>query len=52
MQNLIANTEKERSEHEKATQDMQHNAEKRAKAMEPEHARALKEANAKLRSNL
>ena len=49
---FIANTEKERSEHEKAMQDMQHNAEKRAKAMEAEHARALKEANAKLRSNL
>ena len=52
MQNLIENTEKERSEHEKAMQDMQHNAEERAKAMEAEHARALKEANAKLRSNL
>ena len=52
MQNLIANTEKERSEHEKTMQDMQHNAEVRAKAMEAEHARALKEANAKLRSNL
>ena len=49
---FIANTEKERSEHEKATQDMQHNAEERAMAMETEHARALKEANAKLRSNL
>ena len=33
-------------------QEMQHNAEERAKAMEAEHARALKEANAKLRSNL
>ena len=52
MQNLIANTEKERSEHEKAMQDMQHNAENRAKAMEVEHARALKEANVKLRSCL
>ena len=31
---------------------MQHNAEERAKAMEVEHARALKETNAKLRSNL
>ena len=49
---FIANTEKERSEHEKAMQDMQHNAEERAMAMEVEHARALKEANAKLRSNL
>ena len=49
---FIANTEKERTEHERAMQDMQHNAEERAKAMEAEHARALKEANAKLRSNL
>ena len=46
-QNLIANTEKERSKHEKAMEDMQHNAKERAKAMEAEHARALKEANAK-----
>ena len=52
MQNLIANTEKERSEHEKAMKDMQHNAEERVMAMEAEHARALTEANAKLRSNL
>ena len=32
--------------------DMQHNAEERAKAMEAEHAKALEEANIKLRSNL
>ena len=52
MQNLIANTEKERSEHEKAMQDMQHNAEERSKAMEVEHARALEEVKEELRSNL
>ena len=33
-------------------QEMQYNAEQRAKAMEAEHARAIREANAKLRSNL
>ena len=49
---LIANTEKERAEHETVLQDMQHNVEERVKAMEAEHAKALEEASIKLRSNL
>ena len=49
---FIANTEKERMEHERALQDVRHEAEERSKAMEAEHAKALKEANTKLRSNL
>ena len=52
VQKLIANTEKERTEHEMVLQDMQHNAEERAKAIEAEHAKALEEANIELRSNL
>ena len=52
VQKLIANMEKERTDHEMVLQDMQHNAEKRAKALEAEHANALEEASVKLRSNL
>ena len=52
VQKLIANTEKERAEHEKALQDICHNAEERAKTMEADYAKALKEENLKLRSNL
>ena len=52
VQKLIANTEKERAGHEKALQDMCHNAEERAKTMEVDYAKALKEENLKLRSNL
>ena len=52
VQKLIVNTEKERAEHEKALQDMCHNAEERAKTMETDYAKALKEENLKLRSNL
>ena len=52
MQKLIANTEKERAEHEKALQDMCQNAEERAKTMEVDYAKALKDENVKLRSNL
>ena len=52
VQKLIANTEKERTEHEMVLKDMQHNAEERAKAIGAEHAKALEEANIELRSNL
>ena len=52
VQKLIANIEKERAEHEKALQNMCHNAEERAKTMKVDYAKALKEENLKLRSNL
>ena len=52
VQKLITNTQKERAEHERALHDMCHNAEERAKTMEADYAKALKEENLKLRSNL
>ena len=52
VQKLIANNQKERAEYERALHDMCHNAEERAKTMEADYAKALKEENLKLRSKL
>ena len=49
---LIANTEKERTEHERVLRDIQHNVEVRTKEMEAEHTKALQDTNVRLRANL